>query len=88
MANRSWLGFPVRVSTPGVFKIMLSVSAATGAQSEVLVDGNSLGTVTLPPTGSAPALTTTNLSAGSHGIVVRNISGSFQLNQVVVQAGP
>ena len=88
MANRSWLGFPVRVSTPGIFGIILNASAAAGAQAEVLVDGSSLGTVTFPATGNAPALTTPNLPAGSHGIVVRNISGSFQLNQVVVQAVP
>ncbi|HEX7599737.1 MAG TPA: hypothetical protein VF518_16085, partial [Polyangia bacterium] len=88
MANRSWLGFPVRVSTPGAFKIVLSASAATEAQAEVLVDGNTLGTVTLPATGNAPALATPNLPAGSHGIVVRTIAGSFQLNQLVVQAGP
>jgi hypothetical protein len=87
MANRSWLGFPVRVSSAGVVKVVLSVTAAAGAQAEVLVDGNTLGTVTLPATGNAPALATPNLPAGSHGVVVRNISGSFQLNQVVVQAG-
>ena len=88
MAQRRWLGFSVNVSSQGVFKISLNASAASGAQAEILVDGNSIGTVTVPSIGDSLALTTPALSVGSHGIVVRNVTGTFNLNQVKVQTGP
>ena len=88
MVNRSWLGFPVHVSTQGVFNVVLNASSAAGAQAEVLIDGNSIGTVTVPGGSDSAALTTPSLSVGSHGIVVRNTAGTFSLNQIKVQTGP
>jgi hypothetical protein len=88
MANRSWLGFPVHVSAQGVFNVVLNASSAAGAQAEVLIDGNSIGTVTVPSGSDSAALTTPSLAVGSHGILVRNTAGTFNLNQIKVQAGP
>jgi hypothetical protein len=85
MSQRSWLGYPVHVSTAGAFRISLTASAATGGQAEILVDGTAIGTVAVPA-GTSQALTTPALAAGSHGIIVRNTSGSFTLSQIQVQA--
>jgi hypothetical protein len=86
MANRSWLGFPVHVSAQGVFNVVLNASAAAGAQAEVLIDGNSIGTVTVPGGSDSAALTTPSLAVGSHGIVVRNTAGTLNLDQIKVTA--
>jgi hypothetical protein len=88
LSKRKWLGFPVHVATAGVFKITLNTTYTAPAEAEILVDGNFLGKVALSSTASAPTVTTPNLSVGSHGIVVRNVSGTFQLSQIVVQTGP
>jgi len=93
MSNQNWAGFSVEVSTAGAFQVVLNTGAATtGAQIEVFADGNSIGTVTVTNTGSLStyadntALTTPQLSVGSHGILVRSVAGVAQLNQVKVQA--
>ncbi len=88
LSQRKWLGFPVHVATPGVFKITLNTTYTAPAEAEVLVDGHGLGKVALSSTASAPTVVTPSLSVGSHGIVVRNVAGTFQLSQVVVQRGP
>ncbi len=86
MANRSWLGFAVHVSAQGAFNVVLNASSAAGAQAEVLIDGNSIGTVTVPGGSDSAALTTPSLSVGSHGILVRNTAGTFNLDQIKVTA--
>lgn len=85
MSQRSWLGYPVHVSAAGAFRIALTAGATTGGQAEILVDGVSIGTVAVPA-GTSQALTTPALAVGSHGIIVRNTSGSFTLSQIQVQA--
>jgi len=92
MSSQSWMGFSVLVSTVDSYNVILSAGATTaGAQLEIFVDGNSIGTATVANTGSLTvytnslALTTPSLSIGSHGIVVRSVSGTAQLNQVIVQ---
>jgi hypothetical protein len=87
LTQRSWLGFPVFVSSQGVFSVVLNSSNASGAQAEVLVDGNSIGTIAVSD-GDTTALITPSLSVGSHGILVRNVAGTFQLNQVKIQTSP
>jgi hypothetical protein len=88
MHDYKWTGFSVLVSTQGVFTVSLTADSATsGAQAEILVDGNSIGTVTVPSSGNTSALSTPTLSVGSHGILVRSLSGTFNLTQVVVQTG-
>jgi hypothetical protein len=85
MSQRSWLGYPVHVATAGSFRIALTASAATSGQAEILVDGNSIGTVAMTA-GTSQSLTTPTLTVGSHGIMVRNTAGSFTLSQIQVQA--
>lgn len=84
--QNAWLGYPVSVPAPGTFKVALTASAATGAQAEILIDGLSIGTVTVPASGASTALATPTLAAGSHGILIRNAAGSFVLSQILVQA--
>jgi fibronectin type 3 domain-containing protein len=88
MHDYKWTGFSVLVSTQGVFTVTLTADSATsGAQAEILVDGNSIGTVTVPSSGNTAALSTPALSVGSHGILVRSLTGTFDLTHVVVQTG-
>ncbi len=85
MHDRKWTGFSVLVSTQGVFTISLTADSATsGAEAEILVDGDSIGTVTVK-SGNSTALSTPTLLVGSHGILVRNLTGTFNLTKVVVQ---
>ena len=87
MHDYKWTGFSVLVSTQAAFTVSLTADSATsGAQAEILVDGNSIGTVTVPSAGNTSALSTSTLSAGSHGILVRSLTGSFNLVHVVVQS--
>ncbi|HTD21413.1 MAG TPA: Ig-like domain repeat protein [Terriglobales bacterium] len=93
LANRHWLGYPVYTAAAQPFHIVLNVAAtSSGAQAEVFVDGQSLGILTVPNTGSVSvfadtaSLVTPSLAAGSHGILVRNVSGTFVLNQIKVSA--
>ena len=93
LASRRWRGYPVSVSAANAFSVVLNVAAnASGAQAEVFMDGQSLGVLAIPNTGSTSnftdtaALVTANLAPGSHGIMVRNVTGSFVLNQIKVQA--
>jgi len=72
---------------------VLNVAAtSSGAQAEVFVDGQSLGILSVPNTGSVSvfadtaSLLTPSLAAGSHGILVRNVNGTFVLNQIKVSA--
>jgi hypothetical protein len=89
MHDYKWTGFSVLVSTQGVFTVSLTATSATsGAQAEILVDGNSIGTVNVSASGSTTALTTPTLSVGSHGILVRSLAGTFYMTQVHVQTGP
>lgn len=92
MSNQSWMSFSVLVSTAGPYNLTLNAgAAATGAQLQVFVDGSSIGTATVPNTGSltvfanSSTLSTPNLSVGSHGIMVRSVSGVAQLNKITVQ---
>ncbi len=88
MHDYKWTGFSVLVSTQGAFTVSLTADSATsGAQAEILVDGNSIGTVTVPSSGNTSALSTPTLSVGSHGILVRSLTGTFNLTHVVVQTG-
>ena len=86
LGANGWLGYPVKVTTAGRFRIALTASAATSAQAEILVDGVSLGSVAVPASGVSAVLVTPTLAAGSHGIVVRNTAGSFTLSQIQVTA--
>ena len=89
MHDNKWSGFSVRVSTEEAFTVSLTAfSATSGAQAEILIDGDSIGTVTVPNSGSSAALPTPTLSVGSHGILVRNLSGTFNLTKVSVQTAP
>jgi hypothetical protein len=83
LSQHSWLGYPVHVSTAGTFRIALTASAANGGQAEILVDGVSVGTVAVTA-GTSQTVTTPALTAGSHGIIVRNTAGSFTLSQIQV----
>jgi hypothetical protein len=93
LANRSWLGYPVYTPATQTFSVVLNVAATSpGGQAEVFVDGQSIGALTIPNTGSNSvfadtiSLTTPSLTAGSHGILVRNVAGSFVLNQIKLKA--
>jgi hypothetical protein len=82
-----WTGFSVLVSTQGVFTVSLNAkNVSSGAQAEILIDGNSIGTVNVTGSGNTAALPTPTLTVGSHGILVRNIAGTFDLSKVIVQA--
>jgi uncharacterized protein YjdB len=81
-----WASFSVLVSAQQAFTISVAANSANaGAEAEILVDGVSLGTVTVPNSGGSAALTTPELKSGSHGILIRGVSGSFDLSQVAVQ---
>ncbi len=87
MHDYKWTTFSVLVATQGDFAVSITSTTATpGASAEVFVDGNSIGTITVPASGNTTALPTPALSSGSHGIVVRCVSGAFNMTQVVVQA--
>jgi len=87
MHDYKWTGFSVLVSTQGTFNVSLTASTATAnAEAEIFVDGNSIGTVTVPSSGNTTALLTPTLLVGSHGILVRSLTGTFNLTQVVVQS--
>ncbi len=87
MHDYKWTSFSVLVSTQGEFTVSItSTSASSGAEAEIFVDGNSIGTVTVSGSGNTTPLTTPTLSAGSHGIMVRNLAGTFYMTKVVVQA--
>ncbi|MGH9561210.1 MAG: hypothetical protein ACRD3S_07120, partial [Terracidiphilus sp.] len=62
-----------------------SSSATSGAEAEIFVDGNSLGAVAVA-SGDSASVTTPALAVGSHGIMIRNSSGTFDLQTVKVQA--
>jgi len=86
MHDYKWSGFSVLVSNHGTFAVSLTANIATsGAQAEILIDGNSIGTV-MVKSGNTSALSTPTLLVGSHGILVRSLTGTFNLTQVVVQA--
>jgi hypothetical protein len=86
LSQYGWVSYPVLVSNSGSFKIALSASSVASAQAEIIVDGVSLGTVAVPGSGSSVAIVTPTLAIGSHGIIVRNAAGSFNLSQILVQA--
>ena len=89
MHNYKWTSFSVLVSTQDAFTVALVTDSATsGAEGEIFVDGNSIGTVTVPTSGNPSALTTPALAAGSHGIMVRSVAGSFNLDQLNIQVAP
>jgi hypothetical protein len=87
MHDYKWTSFSVLVATQGEFAVSITSTSATASASvEIFVDGNSIGTVTVPASGNTTALTTPALSPGSHGIAVRSVSGTFNMTQMVVQA--
>lgn len=79
-----WLGFPVKVASAGTFSITLTASATATGVAEIIVDGVSLGTVSVVTGGPSSALVTASLPTGSHGIVVRCVSGTFTLTNLIV----
>jgi hypothetical protein len=87
MHDYKWTGFSVLVSSQQAFTISLNANSATsGAEAEILVDGTSLGTVTVPSSGYSATVTTPVLANGSHGILIRSTSGTFNLQHINVQA--
>lgn len=92
--NWTWVNYVVKVSTASTFNVGLRAgSVGTSNTAEVYVDGASLGTITIPNTGSnstvqaTTALAAGTLVAGTHGITVKARSGSFCFDQVIVTAG-
>lgn len=84
MSSYSWLGYPVKVSTAKTFSITVSSSTSASGVAEILVDGVSLGTVSVPSGGTSSSLMSASLAVGSHGIMVRCVSGSFTISNLTV----
>jgi hypothetical protein len=90
MSGRKWFSYTIRVATAGTYAIGVRAgSANSNGRLEILVDGNSLGTVAIPNTGSTSTFansTTLNVSLqpGIHGIMIKGAADSYNVNQINV----
>ena len=81
----NWFSYTLNVGATGSFTVQLNAVSGSGSgQARVEIDGNSVGTLTLP---GAATVATGSLSAGIHAIRVVDVSGSYQLQSLVVASG-
>jgi uncharacterized protein YjdB len=90
-SGRLWIGYSVAATTARTFSISLVTASVNGGEMEVFVDGAFIGTLTVAATGSTNSfvttgtLTTQELAVGSHGIVIRNVTGTSTMQSVKVE---
>jgi len=84
MVQSSWNGYPVLVASARTFTIALTSAASSSGIADIVVDGVSIGTVSMPSSGTTSAFTTPTLSPGTHGVTIRCVSGTFSLSTVVI----
>jgi len=92
--HSSFVGYTVSVASAAAFTIGVSAgSVGTANQANVYVDGALVGTITMANTGSnttyanSSTVTGPSLGVGTHGIMIKAVSGSFGLNAVLVTGG-
>jgi hypothetical protein len=84
MSNHSWLGFPVKATVAKTYSITVTGTASSSGIAEIIFDGVSLGTVSVPSSGNSAALVTPSLAIGSHGMMIRCSSGTFSFSNITV----
>ena len=81
----NWLSYTLNVASAGSFTIQLNaVTGAGSGQARVEVDGNAVGTLNVPGAGT---VATGSLSAGIHAIRIVDVTGSYQLQSLIVTSG-
>jgi len=81
--NLNWASYPFRASDSISRNVVVSVSAASGAQVRVYLDGASLGTLNA---GQGDLVFDAGtVDPGLHGVIVRAAAGTFAVDQVALQ---
>jgi Carbohydrate binding module (family 6) len=85
-----WFSYTTLAKQSGAFNLRLKAGAEdANGKVEIWVDGNWLGTLTIPSTGSLGTTTDTSdltmqLNEGIHGLMIRTASGTVNVNQIIL----
>jgi Carbohydrate binding module (family 6) len=85
-----WFSYTTLAKKSGAFNLRLKAGAEdANGKVEIWVNGNWLGTLTIPSTGSLGTTTDTSnltmqLNEGIHGLMIRTASGTVNVNQIIL----
>lgn len=83
-----WFSYTIRARAAGTFQLAFNAASLdSSGRLMVFLDGNSLGTVTIPNTGSLSTMQATAplsvpLSSGLHSVRVKGTAGAFAIRSV------